>query len=218
MSSVSLEDVKIIDELTHNLIYGYSRRIEALFPYYNTYYTIPTLIIHWIMLYYFEREYFKTFNNAKYEHIGDQNTKIKGLRKSNEGSVYGAIIMKPNKKITLEYEFKILSKTNYDVLIGIDDEQEIDKIFCWKTNSSNYGYSSNRLRWIKDQSENYGERYSNGDTIKMIIDLNQMSICWSKNGIKYEETSINQTSVGYRMAIRCGPDAVIELVSYSLKY
>ena len=80
--------------------------------------------------------------------------------------------MKPNEKKTFEYKFKISSESNYDVLIGIDDEQEIDKIFCWKTNSSNYGYSSNRLRWIKDRCEDYGEPYSNGDIINMIIDLN----------------------------------------------
>ena len=87
-----------------------------------------------------------------------------------------------------------------------------------KTNSSNYGYSSSGWTWIKDEYKNYGDPYSKGDVINMVIDFNKLSICWSLNGIKYEEISINQTDVGYRMEIRCGPKAAIELlVSLSLK-
>ena len=60
----TLEDVKFVDGKTKMILNGYIRTVEALLPDNNVYYTIPTLIIHWIMLYFYQKEQF----DAKYCH------------------------------------------------------------------------------------------------------------------------------------------------------
>ena len=59
-----LEDVKSIDNETKMIVHGYIRQVELLLPDDNIYYTIPTLVIHWILLYFYVREQF----DAEYCH------------------------------------------------------------------------------------------------------------------------------------------------------
>ena len=61
----SLENVKDIDEQTKNCIFGYVREIQETMPNDDTYYTIPSLVIHWILLYYYLHERFDSNNCGK---------------------------------------------------------------------------------------------------------------------------------------------------------
>ena len=49
--------VKNIDQNVKDFVYGYIRNEQKLFPD-NFYYTIPSLVTHWILLYYFINEHF----------------------------------------------------------------------------------------------------------------------------------------------------------------
>ena len=51
-----LESVKDIDNKTIQYIYGYIGNIQELLPNDNVYFTIPSLVIYWIILYYYIRE------------------------------------------------------------------------------------------------------------------------------------------------------------------
>ena len=58
----SLETVKDIDEKTKHCVFGYIRKTQKIFPNDNIYYTIPSLVIHWILLYYHIQERFDPEN------------------------------------------------------------------------------------------------------------------------------------------------------------
>ena len=50
--SLQLETVKDIDIKTKQCVYEYVKDIQSLLPHDNVYFTIPTLVIYWIILYY----------------------------------------------------------------------------------------------------------------------------------------------------------------------
>ena len=64
-SRMSLEDVKIVDEQTKDTVKGFIREIETILPDDDIYFTIPTLVIHCILLYFFHNEQFGTNNQNK---------------------------------------------------------------------------------------------------------------------------------------------------------
>ena len=51
--SVRLDDAKKIEQESKDIIYGNIRNIEKLFPSDIIYFTIPTVVIHCILLYYY---------------------------------------------------------------------------------------------------------------------------------------------------------------------
>ena len=54
----SLEDVKHIDISTKDIVFGFIKHVQSMLPKDNIYYTIPTLVSHWILLYFFIKESF----------------------------------------------------------------------------------------------------------------------------------------------------------------
>ena len=76
MASQHLEKVKKMDQRTKDCVYGYIRVCqELLFQHEeNVYYIIPTLVIHWCLLYYSSIERFALFKPNSFE--VDENGKI----------------------------------------------------------------------------------------------------------------------------------------------
>ena len=52
---VTLQDVKNIDERTKDIVFGYIRRLQLLLSRDN----VPSLVSHWCLLYYYQREFFR---------------------------------------------------------------------------------------------------------------------------------------------------------------
>ena len=90
---LSLKDVKHIDKYEENIVNGYVKRAQKLLPSNVTYYIIPTLIIHWILLYFHEPEKFDITKYAsdKYE-ISKDNTVITQA-KGWQGGTIGLVIV-----------------------------------------------------------------------------------------------------------------------------
>ena len=82
---ITLEDVKKIEQESKDLIHGYVRNIEKLFPGDVSYFTMPTLVIHWILLYYYIWEEFDANACAKCYVLSDDNT-IVTSREGRRGS------------------------------------------------------------------------------------------------------------------------------------
>ena len=58
MAAVTLEDIKSIDQKIKDVIHGYIRNVQKEMPQDNIYFTIPALVIHWIMIFYYIAEHF----------------------------------------------------------------------------------------------------------------------------------------------------------------
>ena len=75
MTTVSLEDVKKVDQRSKDCVFGYIRRIQSIFPD-HIYFTISPLITHWIILYYYVWEQFDDNLCAKDKYILSENNTI----------------------------------------------------------------------------------------------------------------------------------------------
>ena len=62
-TETSLEDVKKIDQRTKDCVFGFIRKSQTLLPDNNVYFLIPSLVIHWILLYFNSIERFAVFSN-----------------------------------------------------------------------------------------------------------------------------------------------------------
>ena len=112
-----LEDVKRIDERSKDCLSGYIRQIQKLFPTDNVYYTIPTLVIHWILLYYYVWEQFDP-NNCGEGYVLSDDNKILTLKAEYGRLAYLTTIVESGVH---EWKFKILQVncSHYFMSIGI---------------------------------------------------------------------------------------------------
>ena len=208
---VRLEDVKNVDNGTQICVYGYIRRVQDIFPEDNVYFTIPKLVIHWILLYFYMPEEFKVFNPKKYV-TSDNGKRLTRLKNSGVATCYGAVKITSLKETIHEWKFKIIKRTRY-IAIGIDET---------KYAMMKKGHFQNRLGiektrgyavWedgIKSNMQNERTskeekiKFNGDDTVRMILDLKQRTLSYSINHeeivIAFDNITVEQ-DLEYCMAI-----------------
>ena len=186
MSSNDLAKVKDVKNETKGAIFGYVRQmIQPLFPDDNVYYIIPTLVIHWILLYYYIGERFDENYCNRYYKLSDDKMII---TKSKDGHLSEIIECGVRK-----WKFKILKLNTggWNMCIGV-----------WRTrypmNTSvgmyNSGIKGMEYGWIvnydiktwgddtqKKQKYIGQDPCVTGDTIEMKLDLNKRELSYSRN-------------------------------------
>lgn len=223
MTAKTLEDVKKVDERSKKRIFGYIRKIEALFEC-----TIPTLVIHWCLLYYFVDDEFSDYNLGPGYELGD-NKKIMKLTTLQYGSVYLTNIVEYGVH---RWKFRILQVNgkHYYMTIGvsktkaeIDRGTRVDNYFA----DDGYGWIVNYQRTTQNRNKDCGDtvfmgrpKYGikdceSGDIIEMTLDLNDRTLYYSVNkenwGVAFSD--IEMTS--YRAVVSANKvNDSIELISY----
>ena len=189
-TSVNLEDVKFIDKKAKDIVNGYINETQNSFPTDNIYYTIPTLVIHWILLYFHALECFDPDNHCKNVTLSDDNTV---LTKEKQCRSLSYLSMEVSKGIHV-WTFKILNNYyNYSIEFGI-----------WKTKfpvntlsllydcnkGAQYGWRSTSRYLTQGDTDRKDIKYTDricktGDIIDMILNLNEYTLSYKCNGDDY---------------------------------
>ena len=198
---------KQIDQQTIDTVNGYIRDKQELLPYEeNSYYIIPSLVIHLILSYYIEPEYF-TNNPGGYKVSDDKKTITK--IDASEPSIYGNIIIPSTRKGIYSWIFKILCiKTNTSFGITSDIDCTYKGGEFWQTSKfPAYAavYAGHRASKGKMEYE-YPEfnQIRANSMIKMVLDLSKKElIFWVDNqnlGVAYKDIDVGE-DIKYRMAV-----------------
>ena len=221
----SLEDVKTIDQKEKDFIFGYIRKVQRIFPDDNVYYTIPTLVIHWILLYYFVREQFDEDNKSRHYSISED--KMTTTReKLGGGAVYLTNIAKNGVH---EWTFKLrkCNTLNYYFVIGVWKNQHPVKtnynLYGREVMKYSYGWVINYNRKTGDEEGTYWIRYGldkckTDDIVVMILDLNEKTLSYKVNEVSYGVAFENIEDTEYKAVISTNwTEDSIELISYSMR-
>ena len=105
-----------IDKRTQLIIFGFVRESQKILPCNTSFYTIPSLIIHIILSFYFEADYFDKF--ASNIEITEDGKKMRVKSANGWVNVYGKIEIDSMSDICCYWKIKIIKKTS-NMFIGI---------------------------------------------------------------------------------------------------
>ena len=203
-TTASLADIKDVDKESKQTVFGYIRQeIQPLFPTDYIYYTIPTLIYHWCVLYY---RIIECFDLNAYEPSCTLNADKSIITKTatEYGTSYLSRIVHSGVH---KWKFKLLSVQGYTLNIGLWKTKypiETRKFLTQKRKQ--YAYQASH-GCLTDSNPNNGNTYTpdrsygkygccNGDVIDMILDLKERTIRFCVNdkdcGIAYKDIDPEQ--------------------------
>ena len=206
-TSACLEDVKNIDQRTKDCVFGYIRKIQDIFPEDNVYFTIPSLVIHWVLLYFYTAERFEIYGkNSKVSDDGKIVTNTTGCW----STVYGNVKIPSLNKRMYKWRFKIIDRTGW-MAVGIDETKYVRKdrggFEDHEGESKIYvlWHNGEKLDWETDVDDvDNLLSYDTGDTVEMTLNLMKQTLCFSINNneaIKaFENITIGQ-DITYCMAV-----------------
>ena len=217
----ALANVKDIDIETKNCIFGYVRKIQEALPTDNIYYTIPSLVIHWILLYYHIQEKFDPNNCGKMCSLSESGSI---LTKTNDNYDI-ALLSKTVSTGTHRWKFKIdnINPANYTFVIGVwnigYDADCNNSMFSKAAKNKLYGWNSAGGQITRGRSyfKSYGKPHKKGDIIEMILNLYKLELGYTLNGEDYGVCWSNIDEGKYKAMVHMYKSGdSIELVSYSL--
>ena len=220
----TLEDVKFIDEKTKYFIHGYIRECQLLLPQDSIYFTIPTLVIHWCLLYFHIKECFDTdlFTYSSWE-LSKNNTRIKKKSTADELIFLSRIAERGIHK----WRFRLIdvNTEDYWMCLGVwkaEDKQLFtnaclhyfrvkELAYAWIVNNRERTYGD------ADGTGRYGEKKCvSGDIVEMILDLNKYELSFTCNGQDFGVAFQKMEKTTYRAVIDAYYNGdEIELISYA---
>ena len=219
----------VADEHTKDIVNGYLRLEQDLLPHTeNSYYTIPALVIHLILSFFYNPEYF-TIHGSRTKLNEDYDTFKFTKDQGNYGlnTTYGNIeIHKEMYCNNFIWKFEIISiKTPICVAIGIDSsnkqysESSFDSIM---NDHTFYSYESiqshSQMRGNSGVKFDYGSIYCTAKTtISMELDMKQKTLRYFVNG-EDQGIAINDVNFAnderYSVAISTDNDIKIKLLQF----
>ena len=115
--AASLESVKYIDAKTKYIVNGFVRRAQKLFPTNIIQYTISGLIIHWILLYYYQQDEFDP-NKHTNSYILSKNNRLVTLDQDMNGNG-SAYLSKIARSGIHKWKFKLVTANDDDWYMSI---------------------------------------------------------------------------------------------------
>ena len=141
-----------MDQANKDIVFGYLRNIQMLIPSDSVYYTIPTLVWHWCLLYFHHKEflqYYSRFGQKQPDHLFINKTRniVKVLAGSAdfELKVFGNICIDEMDNKTYIWTIKILNvHENYPFGVGLSwKDASLGKFYCCYMETGELQYSSN---------------------------------------------------------------------------
>ena len=188
----SLEDVKFADILTKDTVFGFIRQVQSILPDDNVYYTIPTLVTHWILLYFFIKESFDPEAHSKKLELSKDNFIVTVKETGDNYEAITAYLRNVIKSGTHQWTFKIIHcEATYTIVIGIwDNKHGLDSehaIYSIDSCEKSYGWCVSG-GWLSrnEEYEDYGpDKCQTGDIVDMIVDLDKLELKYRLNGKDY---------------------------------
>ena len=220
----SLEDVKKIELKMKICVYGFIRKTEQLFPTDNSYYMIPALVIHWIILYFASLDGFDALNVTESYQLSQANMVItRNVVKSFSTCAYLKAIAKQGVH-RWGFKLRACNDSGYYMAIGI-----------WKLTQPICIYESIELVGVQDGAYyawllngkktvpsaaihvyDYGEDICmTGDVVEMILDLEKKTLSYKVNEKDYGIACQNIENTSYKAFVFMNFQAdSLELLSY----
>ena len=201
----SLQDVKDIDIKTKSLINGYVRTVQEMWPQDNIYYTIPSLVIHWILLYYYLSDEFDPNNCNISFTLSNDNTVI--THNLQRGDTNCSAYLKRIVDEGIHYwKFKLINvhHVHFTMCIGVwKSKHEIDteNALHYDAEGKHYTYNlTNQM--VFPGFAKYGQKAcGTGDEIEMILDLNKKELRYKVNNQDYGVAHDNIEQTSYQAAV-----------------
>ena len=218
---MSLEDVKGVKQESKDIVFGFVRRVQETMPDDNVYYIIPTLIIHWCILYFHEQETFDPDNCCQYFKLSMDNTLVTNKWKCRGGSAY--LSERVKEKGIHKWRFQVFPLSKWTMTIGVwKTKYPINTgstyfIFTGDTKSYGWIITTKKITAGDDISKKmYGkEKCVKGDIIDMILDLDKKELRYIRNGEDYGVAFENIEDTEYIAAIDMyGGEDSIQIMSY----
>lgn len=214
------EASKQIDLNVQYIVYEFIRRSQILFPSDNIYYTIPGLVCHWCLLYYFGdgKEKFANYDQAglKFNKNGD---KVANRFRRTGATVYGSLRIPYNSKNAHEWKFKIIKcKLLRWFAVGLQEAncETYDKQFYLSSSSINYAYRANGEIRSCGKSRR-ASKSKRGDAITMEYNGKYKLLAFKINDDteNWVSAKVQESTHGYKMAAYLGEVGdTIKLLSY----
>ncbi len=217
---LDLQELKKRDIQIQYLVFGFVRNAQILLSNNTSFWNISDLIIYIIMAFYGLEECFKHFNESQFITFDHDNI-IKKINKKQWSTCYGYKVIEYNSDGVHIWRFEALTLANGACMIGIDEANYkwFTNCFCWEyEDRDGYGYNGyNGRKYNKNDYSKYGEKYKTGDTIEMILNLNDKTLSYkTNNASSLKAFKIKPTNVGYCMAVALyWEDDSIQLLSYN---
>ena len=120
----SFEDVKFIRQHYKDIVFGFIRKCQSLLPTDNIYYTIPSLVSHWCLLYFYIKEHFDPDCCGSNIVLSENNT-IATIQHQNESVVMLRNIVESGVH---RWKFQLIVYHGYMTVIGIFKTKKTAKL------------------------------------------------------------------------------------------
>ena len=222
MAQPSLEDVKSIDQNTKYTIYGFIRNMQKQISRDNIYYTIPELVIHWILLYFYIADQFDPEYCSNSYQLSANNCTITKLNQDDSTAFLTKVVSKGVHK----WKFILHKKVSYgNIIIGVwkskytKSTQQV--VRGADARGRYYGYYVSHRSLTNGDKSLRNLQYADvdgkdGDIIEMILDLNSFKLEYNKNGKSLGIAFDNISRCDYVVCIEIVKEPnSIELLSYN---
>ena len=175
----TLQSIKGINDADKNIVLAYIADIQKLFPKHNVYLTIPELVIHWVLLYFYISDEFDTNNKGKSYSLSQDNS-IVTKNQSRDWNLVSLTSKAISGIYIWKFELTKVDKWRYSIAIGIwKTKFEIE--IGWEVVNAPLGPHT------KDQNEapSYDKTCRQGDIVEMILDLDKLQLGYKVNDIDY---------------------------------
>ena len=218
---VSLDHVKLVDSRTKDIVFGWIRKMQSNLPQNETYYTIPSLVCHWCLLYYFLKESFDPDRIANGMKLSEDDSTLQTV----EGTAH--LQLEIGSSAIHHWKFKLIESNGCSISIGIcntkNDPNNRLKDVTWSANANHENYGNIATSALKHQGgarSKYGRVCKVNDVIEMILDLNKSQLKYIVNGADYGVAfgGFKSHDTSYRAVVSAFTDgSTIKLLSYECR-
>ena len=223
----SLQDVEKVDQKAKVLMSGYIRSCQKLLPDEedNPYYIIPTLVIHWCLLYFYSIERFAVFGKNMFS--VDVDGKI---IKSLSARYAAAFLTEIVDEGVHRWNFQVIKHRakNCTIHVGVWKNKftpnisslisKKGKSYCYLISHGSLSFGDKDDSWGGNDSFRAAKRWrcDEGDVVEMILDLNKLELRYIIPDVAGEIVAFTEIeNTAYRAAIGIfNSKDSIEFISY----
>ena len=217
LPTVNLDEVDK-DLITKHLVYGYIHGMQKIL-------NIPDIIIFICLCFYYQREYFSIIDDmVEIQDILENKRKIIKKQSGWNSTAFGFVQIDSLSNHIYEWEIKLIKCHDF-VIIGVasytesknnlftEKQLEKDKEFRYAYS----GYTGDKRQNI-DSWIHYGNKYGQGDILKIILDLKvfTMSFCINNKsqGIAFKHIK-HGLNIKYNLAVSLySKNDTVELINF----
>ena len=190
--TLSLKQIKLdeIDERVKLSVFGFVRDSQKLLPdYIPTFYNIPSLIIHIILAFYYETDFFYKYPSNIEVSSDKKQFKVKSNDIYQWVNIFGKIGINSLSHVRCFWKIKTI-KSISNMFIGIVSHRNLERPYqYWYSQQFYTLFNGGQIRGQLDgktyNEEMYGSGYGKDDIVTMYLDMENKELSFDINDNKY---------------------------------